>query len=188
MRHQNFLATYQLGADWIQVDPSEWQERENFTVAVGLGNASKEETRANLGVMGNAMKELAAVPGLVQPANAYAYGRRVQVELGFENENFITDPASPEYKKFLAEKQGGEDPYITGENIKAQTKLQEKAIDSRDKALDRAQERDLTVTTLEVESGVDLAKAGIGAEVAVARGAGKASNGSKPASRESAAP
>ena len=48
-------------------------------------------------------------------------------------------------------------------------------------------ERDLTITKLEVESGVDLAKAGIGAEVA-ARRAGAAGGGGNSATVQSPDP
>lgn len=176
MRHQDFTARAKLGADWVEVNPTEWQERANLTVSVGLGNSSKEEIRANLGLMTQAQEKAAMVPGLIQPDNVFALFRRIQVELGFENDAFITDPKSPEYQQFVEAQQGQPDPYLAGEQIKAQTKLQEKAIDSREKALDRDQERALTITELELKTGVDLAKAGIGAEVAIARGAGAKGN------------
>jgi hypothetical protein len=149
-------------------------------VSVGLGNASKEEIRANLGLMAQAQEKAAMVPGLIEPANVYALFKRMQTELGLDNENFITDPSKAEPKPAQP------DPYLEAEKMKSQTRLQEKQIDSHDKALDRAQERDLEITKLEVESGVDLAKAGIGAEVALARGAQQQSRRGAAASTESA--
>lgn len=164
-RHQDFPTRMKIGANWAEVNPTEWQERANLTVSVGLGNASKEEIRNNLNMMAVAQEKAAMVPGLIQPKNVYALFRRMQTELGLENEDFITDPAQ------APPQQPQPDPYLQSEEIKAQTRLQEKQIDSRDKALDRAQERDLKITEMELDAGVDLAKAGIGAEVAVARGA-----------------
>lgn len=181
-RHQDFTTRVKLGASFVEVNPTEWQERANLTVSVGLGNASKEEVRQNLQMMALAQEKAAMVPGLIQPNNVYALFRRMQTELGLENEDFITDPT-----KAPPQQQQAPDPYLEGEKIKSQTRLQEKQIESRDKALDRQQERDLTITELEVKSGVDLAKAGIGAEVALARGAQQARGRSAADSREPAA-
>lgn len=173
MRHQDWPERFRIRQDWVEANPSEWQARANMTVSVGLGTAGREEVRANLMAMGQTLQTLAQVPGLVQPRNAYAYGIRMQAELGFEGEDFITNPESQEYQQFMQQAgQQAPDPYLEAEKLKAQSRMQEKQIDSRDKALDRAQERDLTITELEVKSGVDLAKAGIGAEVALARGNG----------------
>lgn len=169
LKYQDWETKFQIRKDWVAVNPAEWKERANFTVNVGRGTASHEEIRQNLFLMKQTQQEAAGVPGLVQPQNVFALAARIQSELGFENENFITDPSSAEYKQFMSQQKPPPDPYLQGEQIKAQTRMQEKNIESRDKALDRAQERDLTITKLEVDSGVDLALAGIGAEVAHAR-------------------
>jgi hypothetical protein len=188
--HQDFPARIKIGADWVDVNPTEWQEREHLTVSVGLGNSSKEEIRSNLGVMAQAQSQFAEQdPALFQSKNRYALFRRMQSELGFEAEDFITDPSSDEYKKARAAmSQQPPDPIITAEQVKQNAQLQGKAIDSRDKALDRNLERALAITKLEVESGVDLATAGIGAEVAVRRGAAAQGGGGGAAPQQQPAP
>jgi hypothetical protein len=169
-KYQDWEAKFKVRKDWVTANPTEWKERESLTVSVGSGTSSHEEIRQNLGLMKQAQQESAGVPGLVQPQNVFALVSRIQAELGFENEPFITDPASKEYQEFMAKtSKQPPDPYLEGEKIKAQSRAQEKQIESRDKALDRVQERDLTITKLEVDSGVDLALAGIGAEVAHGR-------------------
>lgn len=172
--NQDWAERFRLRNKWVvqKIPPTEWNDRADLTVAVGLGNAGAEEVRANLGLMGAAQEKAGVVPGLIQARNVYALFRRMQTELGFENEDFITDPGSKEYQQFMQSQKPPPDPYVEGKRIDADTKMKEASLESRDKALDRAQERDLTITKLEVDSGVDLAKAGIGAEVAVARGAG----------------
>jgi hypothetical protein len=78
---------------------------------------------------------------MVQPKNRYSYFRRLQSELGFDAEEFVTDPTSQEYKKARqAMSQQPPDPIVTAEQVKQQAQLQGKQIDSRDKALDRQQE------------------------------------------------
>lgn len=183
-RHQDWAEKFKLRNEWVETNPAEWDERASLTTAVGLGNSSKEEVRSNLALMAQAQEKAAMVPGIVQPKNVFALANRIQAELGFENEQFFTNPESPEYAQFMQSQKPPADPYVEGKQIDAQTKLKEKQIESHDKSLDRAQERDLTITTLEVESGVDLAKAGIGAEVAAARGATQASAGRAGAAAE----
>lgn len=189
MRHQNWPERFKLKDQWVEVNPTEWQERANLTVSVGLGNASKDEIRQNLSLMAQTQQGAAAVPGLIQPKNVFALARRIQVELGFENEDFITDPSSPEYQQWQAQQgQSPPDPYIQGEQIKAQTRAAEKQADVALKTREQNQDMALEITKLEVQSGIDLAKAGIGAEVAIQRGNQQASARGAAANGKPAAP
>lgn len=172
--HQDWSTREKLKGEWVEVNPTEWQERANMTVSVGLGNSSREEVRSNLTAMAMAQEKAAAMPGLIQPQNVFNLFNRMATELGFEQNGFITDPKSPEYKKFLESQKGGKDPFVQGEEIKAQATMAGKQLDASIKREQMAQDRDLEITKLEVETGVDLAKAGIGAEVAIARGAQQA--------------
>lgn len=179
VENQDWAERFRLRDKWVtqKLPPTEWQERAHLTVAVGLGTAGHDEVRQNLGLMGTAQQQAAQIPGLIQPQNVFALFRRMQVELGFENENFITDPSSPEYEKFMASEKPQPDPLVQAQTINSQEKLAEKKIDAQVKMAQMAQDRDLKITELEVTSGIDLAKAGIGAEVAVARGASSQSAG-----------
>lgn len=169
--HQDFPTRIKIGANWVDVNPTEWQEREHLTVSVGLGNASKEEIRSNLGAMAQAQDQFAQQdPALFQAKNRYALFRRMQSELGFDAEDFITDPSSPEYQQ--ARKQMSQqppDPVVTAEQVKGQAQLQGKMIDSHDKALDRNLEGALELTKLGVQSGLDLHTAELEARTANAR-------------------
>lgn len=171
MRHQDWATMEKLRGNWVTVNPTEWMERANLTVSVGLGNSSREETRANLAMMAQAQQQAGQIPGLVQPKNVYSLFRRLQTELGFENDSFITDPQSPEYQQFMQGQQGQKDPFVQGEEIKAQANMAGKQLDATVKREQMAQDRDLKITEMELSAGVDLAKAGIGAEVAAQRGA-----------------
>lgn len=187
MRHQDWTTRFKLRDKWVTVNPTEWQERANLSVSVGLGNASKEEIRANLQLIGMAQQSAAAVPGLIMPANVFALFRRVQTELGFENEPFITDPQSKEYKAWQAQQQPQPDPLVESEKVKQQGSIAGKQIDAQLQREKLAQDRDLKITELEVNTGVDLAKAGIGAEVALSRGNGSARPGGAGIAPEPAA-
>lgn len=184
-RHQDWQTRFKLKSQWVTVNPTEWQERANMTVSVGLGNSSRDEVRANLQMMALAQEKAAAMPGLIQPQNVYELFARMQTELGFEMANFITDPQSPEYKKFMESQQGQKDPFVQGEEIKAQANMAGKQLDAQVKREQMAEDRAQWITELEVESKTDLATAGIGAEVAVARGAAKAGSNGAAAPRQS---
>jgi hypothetical protein len=187
-RHQDQQTQFKLKDKWITVNPTEWRERANLTVSVGLGNSSRDEVRSNLQMMALAQEKAGMVPGLIQPQNVFELFKRMQTELGFEMANFITDPSSPEYKKFQESQQGQKDPFVQGEEIKAQANMAGKQLDAQVKREGMAQERDLKITEMELDAHVDIAKAGIGAEVAVARGAAKAgSNGAAAAGQPGAA-
>lgn len=174
-RHQDWGTRFKLKDKWVTVNPTEWRERANLTVSVGLGNSSREEIRQNLSLMAAAQEKLRmGDPGLVQPQNMYALFRRFQTEMGFENDAFATDPKSPEYKKYLSSQAGQKSPFVQGEEIKAQAQIQKQQLIEQGKDQDRAQDFALSITEMELDSQVDLAKAGIGAEVAVARGEAKA--------------
>ncbi len=137
-------------------------------------------------LMGQAQQSAAAVPGLIQPRNVYALFRRMQTQLGFENEDFATDPSSPEFAQATSGAPPP-DPYLEGEKIKAQVKTQENQTDAQLELRKQNQDMALEITKLEVGSGIDLAKAGIGAEVAIQRGAQQASARSATAAGKPAA-
>jgi hypothetical protein len=174
-RHQDWQTRFKLRNEWVDVNPTEWQERANMTVSVGLGNSSRDEVRQNLSLMAAAQEKLrAGDPGLVQSNNMYALFKRFQTEMGFENDEFATDPKSPEYQQYMQGQQGQKDPFVQGEEIKASANMAGKQLDAQIKREQMAQDRDLKITEMELDAGVDLAKAGIGAEVAANRDAQRA--------------
>lgn len=166
-RHQDWTAKFKLKGQWIDANPTEWQERANLTVSVGLGNSSRDEVRNNLTFMGTAQQQAAQIPGLIQPKNVFALFRRMQTEMGFEQDDFITDPKSPEYQQFIAKQsQPPPDPYVIGKQMDAQAKSQGQQIDAQIKLRGQDLDQAAKITDMELKYGIDLAKTGIGAEVA----------------------
>lgn len=164
MRHQDWTTREKLKNEWVEVNPTEWMERANLTVSVGLGNSSKDEIRQNLGMMAQA-QAAAAQAGIVLPKNVFNLAQRTATELGFENDNFFTDPDSDEFKQYQSQQGQQPDPYVQGKQIDAQAKQQDTTINAQLKREEMAQDAALEITKLELQSGIDLAKAGIGAEV-----------------------
>ncbi|MDE1828256.1 MAG: hypothetical protein KGH65_03800 [Candidatus Micrarchaeota archaeon] len=96
MRHQDKEMMMQLRGKWVPVDPSLWKTRTAVSVNIGLGSGNREETRANLMVLGQAMQAGKSV-GLVGPEQGYNYFRKLAETLGFNSPNeFFVDPQSPE--------------------------------------------------------------------------------------------
>ena len=125
-RHQDEQMTIMLtNKQWLTSNPAEWRERSELVINVGLGSGNREEARANVMLLGQAQKEIAAF-GLVGPKQAYATFRKVTHLLGFENPSeFAMDPDSPEYQQ--AQQQRAHqppDPHIAAAQIKANSDQQ----------------------------------------------------------------
>lgn len=166
-RHQNYETSFQIGKEWISVNPSEWLERESLTVNVG--STTKEEVRTNLTVMATAQTQAAAA-GIIGPKQVYNLFLEIQNNLGFEGRQFAMDPESPEFEQFQEQNKPAEQPdpnagYLQGEMIKAQTKMQEKQIDAELKTRELDQRGAIDVAKIELEYSRDLAAPGIGAEL-----------------------
>ena len=103
VRHQNQPLQFQMRGKWVKVDPREWGERTLVSPNVGLGSGTREESRANLMLLANMQKEIAAV-GLVGPKQAYETFKIGALLLGYEQpERFAMDPDSDEFKQWQAQ-------------------------------------------------------------------------------------
>jgi hypothetical protein len=125
MRHQDKPMTLRLTNRWVDVNPGDWRERTQVSVNVGLGSGNREEARANVMMLGQAQKELAAF-GLVGPKQAYETFRKMAHLLGEENPTqYAMDPDSDEYKRAMAAKaHQPQDPHIAAAQMKAQSDQQ----------------------------------------------------------------
>jgi len=125
MRHQDKAMTLRLTNRWVDVNPADWRERTQVSVNVGLGSGNREEARANVMLLGQAQKELAAF-GLVGPKQAYETFKKMAHLLGEENPTqYAMDPDSDEYRQAMAQKQHQPpDPHVQAAQIKAQSEMQ----------------------------------------------------------------
>ncbi|OYV27090.1 MAG: hypothetical protein B7W98_02540, partial [Parcubacteria group bacterium 20-58-5] len=71
IRHQDKPLTMKLRNQWVQVDPTQWKQRYECTVNVGLGTGSRDQVKSSLMLLGQ-MQQAAAQVGIVQPPNVYA--------------------------------------------------------------------------------------------------------------------
>lgn len=125
MRHQDKPLTLRLTNRWVDVNPGDWRERTQVSVNVGLGSGNREEARANVMLLGQAQKELAAF-GLVGPKQAYETFKKMAHLLGEENPTqYAMDPDSDEYKQAMANKSHQPpDPHVQAAQINASKDIQ----------------------------------------------------------------
>ena len=109
--------TVKLRGNWVDVDPQEWQQRDDLTINVGLGTGSKEQELFALdkilGIQVNAMKMPES--NLAGPEQIYNTVEQMTRKAGFKSvDPFFTDPA----------KQPPKPPTPKPEEQKAQAELQ----------------------------------------------------------------
>jgi len=121
IKHMDKAEIVRLRNEWVQVRPTEWRERTDMTVSVGLGTGSVEEVRSNLLLMWKIQQE-AAGAGVVAPKDVYNLAEKLSDNLGFKEQGvFFTSPDSPESP---TKQQPQSDPLVEAEKIKAEAKAQ----------------------------------------------------------------
>jgi hypothetical protein len=100
LKHQDKERVVQLRNKWVEVDPREWRERNNMTVAVGLGTGERQRLSAAMMMMQQIQQNIVANGGLnvlVTPANVYKTTIDLMKYQGIKDPTpYIQDPNSPE--------------------------------------------------------------------------------------------
>lgn len=80
--------------EWATVDPREWKERKDMSIAVGLGTGNKDQQLMHLQAMWQrGMASLQAGLPTITPENMYEIERQLAINSGFKNpEQFVSDP------------------------------------------------------------------------------------------------
>jgi hypothetical protein len=87
--------TIRLRNQWVMVDPTDWRERNDLTINVGLGNGSKAEQLAHLQLIIGAQKEAIAA-GMVSPKNLYESAKQLVRLAGYKDPDaYFTAPGRP---------------------------------------------------------------------------------------------
>jgi flagellar biosynthesis GTPase FlhF len=100
IQNQTSKDIFKLRDKYIEVDPSEWRERKDTSVVVGLGNGSREQEMLQLNMIFQNQMALSQNPAfatLVSPDNLYnTLEDQVKVFNKAASGRHFTDPASPE--------------------------------------------------------------------------------------------
>jgi hypothetical protein len=80
---------------WVPSNPSEWRERENITVKVGMGNSSRERRIAGMMQIIELQQKYAAagaMGSLVMPEQMWMANKELVSAMGLQPELFFMDP------------------------------------------------------------------------------------------------
>lgn len=100
IQNQTSRDIFKLRDKYIEVDPSEWRERKDTSVVVGLGNGSREQEMLQLNMIFQNQMSLLQNPQmslLISPENVYnTLEDQVKVFNKAASGRHFSDPASPE--------------------------------------------------------------------------------------------
>jgi hypothetical protein len=129
VRNQNQQRLVQMRGKWVPVNPSEWRERTDLTVKVGLGTGNEEQKRQNTMLLGQGQAQLMQAVMAAPPpvyAKMYAWFEDMAKSLGFDvPDKYALAPNSQEYMQLQQSKpQQPSDPAVIKAQIDAQVKMQ----------------------------------------------------------------
>lgn len=95
MKHQDRAMTIKLRNKWVQTNPSEWRERENLTVKVGVGQVSRERTIMAMEAVMARQEQIVQGGGLgtmLTPYHLYQTHKTWAKAWGLEPDLYFPDP------------------------------------------------------------------------------------------------
>jgi len=128
IKHQDVPRKMKLRGKYIEINPTEWRERTDMTVRVGLGTGSEEEKRQKLTLV-NALQESLKEIGLVGPEEAYNLFDETLSTVNIENaERFAMNPMSEKYQQLqqqAAQQPPPPNPLAEVEQVKGRFNMQQ---------------------------------------------------------------
>ena len=128
-----------LNGKWVPVDPSQWAERNDMTIEIGLGSSGRQHDIQGLVQMATMAKEIGMTPygsQIITPENVYNLASTLAKKLGFKQpERFFTDPATqpqqgpppnPELIKIQADSQAAQ------QRLQAEMQLEQVKVQSNE--------------------------------------------------------
>jgi len=94
-KNQRKQRIVQLAGEFVPVNPSQWRERKDMTITVGLGRGDKDTRVQNLSLIGQVMQQVGqSSQGIVGPQNIYNAAVAMVKALGMKNDAaFFNDPS-----------------------------------------------------------------------------------------------
>jgi hypothetical protein len=157
---------------WVEVDPREWEDRNDLSISVGLGAGNKDQQLAHLMSILNMQKEAIQI-GLTSPEKIYNALAKLTQNAGFKNpEEFWTNPANTPEQEGQQDKPSEAEIMVQGqlqiEREKAQAQLQQEQVRSQnDVIIERekiAAQAELERFKAQLKAETDLAIAQIKAQ------------------------
>lgn len=191
IKHQNKPRMVKLRGKYVNVNPTEWRDRTDLTVKIGLGTGTEEEKRQKLSLV-NALQESLAEKGLVGPEEAYNLFDQTLETINIENaEQFAINPKGEKYAALLEAQQNQPPPpnplaeaeAVKGQIQKEQTELKAEVeialakftgdqkveleelklrVDSANKEADRISKETIEAAKLEIQAMLEGFKVDLG--------------------------
>lgn len=179
IKHGRQTELVKLRNQWVPVDPSKWQDREDMTVSVGLGTGNKDQMLGHLQLILAAQQQ--AVPmGLARPKNIYNALVKLTQNAGFKMpDEFWTDPdeaqpmpqpPNPEMIKAqaaqqLAQAKSQADMQMHQEKLSQEAQIRQ--IELMAEASEKEKDRQTELEKVRIQAAVQIELARIGAESAM---------------------
>lgn len=137
LKHENKKQVVRLRNEWVPIDPREWKNKYDMTVAVGIGNGNKDQDAAHLMSLMQIQQQMfmAGLP-TVTLQNLYNSAAEYAKAIGRKNaQAFFTDPQGqampqkPDPK--IEEAKIKQDTELRKAQIKAQADLQKAHLDNQ---------------------------------------------------------
>ena len=134
-KYQDKEEVIKLRGEWVPMDPREWKDSYNMSVAVGLGTGNREQMVGQLTNLLQMDQQIIQLQGgadgpIVTLANVYEKLKRMIEAMGLKGvENYYSDPGAEQQEP----QQQGEDPAIAKAQADAAVAIQKAQIDAQTK-------------------------------------------------------
>lgn len=172
LQHQTSLKTAKISGEWVQVNPSEWKERKDMTVLVGLGTGNKQAQMAALDKVLELQAAIVAQGGmgrLVSEQNIFNSAAKV-IEIAelYNAENYFLDPSKqPPQPPQQQQSDDGEDSLAAAqmelakvEREKAKMKYETEIQGLKLKMMQQQQQHQLEIADLRTDAGMKTRELG----------------------------
>ena len=130
-KHSDKAKVVRLKNEWVEVDPSSWRHKTDFTVRVGLGNGNREQNMVHLQTLVQMQEKIVASGGmglLVTPKNIFNTLKEIGMNMGLKNiEEYLTDPEDGQ----IQQQQQGDDGKAQVEAMKVQVDMQKLQLEAQ---------------------------------------------------------
>lgn len=136
-QHQKKSQVVRLTGGWQEIDPTEWRNKFDLNINVGLGTGNKDQQVQHLMTLLQVQREAMAI-GVADPSKIYNAASKLTESLGFKDpERFFSDPSKqppqppkpdPEMQKMQMQMQADQqkavaDMQLQREKLAAETQL-----------------------------------------------------------------
>ena len=164
IKYQDQKEMFRLRGKWVEVNPTNWRERSDLIVTVGIGNMNKDQQLLHLQRMWEMAQTVIAGGGmgiLVSEQNIYNILQEVTENAGYKDvDRFWTNPNTPEAQQAMQQRAEAE-AKPKPDDIKAQADAQRAQTDAGDKQAQAA--------LRQVEAQVKLAQVELAKQEAVVK-------------------